>query len=237
MLWRKQWLETRTRFTVALLGMTALGAWRVYMLDRLATPATSAGYFYFALHGAHFLLCLMWILAVTLLAMGGLLREKAVGAAWFTLSLPVSRRRLMGARIWMGLAQAVTLAVVPWTAMYVTALLTGKADSLDNAVCHVALLIGGGLFFYGVALLVSSLVEGEYAAPLVSLGLVFALAILGDGPLRPYNPLALMQGGDLLDRQSMRFVGTLPWARLAATAGVAALFALISVKAIEQRDF
>jgi hypothetical protein len=137
----------------------------------------------------------------------------------------------------MGLAQAMTLAVVPWTAMYVTARLTGKADSAHNAVCHLALLAGGGMLFYGLALLVSSAVEGEYAAPLVSLGLVFAMAILADGALRPYNPVAFIQAADYMDRQSMQFAAAFPWGRLAVSLGVAAVLTGASVKAIERREF
>jgi ABC-2 type transport system permease protein len=237
MLWYKAWMESRTRFAVALPGITLLSAWRVYGLNQLATSRTEEGYFYFALQGAHFLLCLMWIVAVTLLTMGGLLREKATGAVSFTLALPVSRRRLMGTRIGMGLAQAVALAALPWAAMHTTARLTGKADSLHNAVCHVGVMVGGGLLFYALALLLSSTVEGEYAAPLASLGLVFAMAILGDGALKAYNPLALMQGGEYLDKHTMQFVEPFPWARLAATVAVAAVLVGVSVKAVERREF
>jgi ABC-type transport system involved in multi-copper enzyme maturation permease subunit len=39
------------------------------------------------------------------------------------------------------------------------------------------LLVGGGLFFFAVALLVSSLIEGEYTAPVVSFGIVLAIAV------------------------------------------------------------
>src|ERR1044071_7111954 len=98
MLWYKAWLETRTRFVVSLAGMSGLAALRVYQTTRLATPDTGISYYYLTLHWGHVLLCLMWILAVALLMMRGLLREKAVGASAFTLALPVSRRRLMAAR-------------------------------------------------------------------------------------------------------------------------------------------
>src|SRR6266540_3694656 len=93
MLWYKAWLETRSRFLISLLGTVALCTFSVYHGDKEALPYTQAPYYYFVLRSAHYLLCMMWILAVTLLTMGGLVREKAAGTASFTLSLPVSRGR------------------------------------------------------------------------------------------------------------------------------------------------
>ena len=80
-------------------------------------------------------------------------------------------------------------------------------------------------------------IEGEYAAPLASLGLVFAMGVLGDGGLRPYNPLMLIQAGQYLDQQSMLFTTPFPWAHLGVNAGVAVLFIAAAVKVIERREF
>lgn len=237
MLWYKEWLETRTRFFVSLAGMSGLASLRVYQTTRLATPDTGISYYYLTLHWAHVLLCLMWILAVALLMMGGLLREKAVGASAFTLALPVSRRRLMAARIGVGAVQAALLGLVPWTAMYGVAIGIGKADSVYEAVYHLGLLLGFGSVFFGIPLLVSSLVEGEYAAPLVSLGIAVAIAVLDDGALRAYNPHIYMQGADLLDRHTHLFIHTFPWARVSACVGVCLAMCAASVAAIERREF
>jgi ABC-2 type transport system permease protein len=237
MLWYKAWLETRTRFVVSLAGMSSLAALRVYQTTRLAMPDTGIAYYYLTLHWAHVLLCLMWILAVALLMMGGLLREKAVGASAFTLSLPVSRRRLMAARIGVGAAEAMLLAVVPWAAMFTTAIVIGKADSLREAAYHLGLLLGFGSVFFGIPLLVSSLVESEYAAPLVSLGIAVAMAVLDDGALRAYNPHVFMQGGDLLDRHTHLFLRAFPWGPLSVCLGLTVVLCAASVVAVEKREF
>src|SRR6266496_1216778 len=102
MLWYKAWLETRSRFLISLAGIVVLCSYIVYHGDREALPSTKLSYYYHVLHGGHVALCTMWVAAVTLLMMGGLLREKAVGASSFTLSLPVSRRQLMAVRICVG---------------------------------------------------------------------------------------------------------------------------------------
>ena len=158
MLWYKAWLETRARFLISLLGIAGLCTFVVYHGDQGAMPYTKVNYYYFVLNGGHNMLCMMWAMAVTLLMMGGLLREKAIGTASFTLSLPRGRAHLMGVRICVGLIEALALAIVPWSAMFLTAILTGKANSISQAWFHLVLLVGGGLVFFGMALLVSSLV-------------------------------------------------------------------------------
>jgi ABC-type transport system involved in multi-copper enzyme maturation permease subunit len=185
MLWYKAWLETRSRFLISLGLILAICSYRVFHLDSLGDSGTLPSWYYFALQQTHEQLCLMWVLAVMLLMMGGLVREKAVGASTFTLSLPVSRTRLMSVRISVGLIEAMAMALVPWTVMFLIAITTGKANSVSWALFHVALLAGGGLLFFAFALLISSLVEGEYTAPALSLGIVLAVAFaMGDKPLR-----------------------------------------------------
>ena len=130
MLWYKTWLETRSRFLISLFNIVALCSFTVYHGNEGAMPYTKIEYYYVVLHGGHSMLCMLWVLAVTLLAMGGLLREKAVGTAPFTLALPVSRMRLVAVRILMVLAQAMALVIVPWIAMFLIGTLNGKTISI-----------------------------------------------------------------------------------------------------------
>ena len=238
MLWYKAWMETRSRFLISLLGIVALCSFSVYHGDKEALSYTGPAYFYQVLHGAHFALCSMWVLAVTLLTMGGLLREKAVGTASFTLSLPVSRARLMSVRICVGVIQALLLAIVPWSAMFVIASVAGKTHSLSQAGFHLVLLLGGGFLFFAMALLVSSLVEGEYTAPVVSCGVTFAMTVLlVDGSLRSYNPFAFINGVEYFDRHTGLLTGPIPWAHATISWVVAALLVWASVKVMQRREF
>jgi ABC-2 type transport system permease protein len=238
MLWYKAWLETRARFLICLLGITGLCTFSVYHGNQNALPYTGIAYYYFQLHTGHTALCTLWVLSVTLLLMGGLLREKAVGTAGFSLALPVSRARLMGVRIAMGLMQAVALAIVPWSGMYLTATLTGKAHSLGQAWFYLVLLMGGGLVFFAMALLISSIVEGEYTAPVVSFGVVAVTSIMfGDGSLRALSPMAFINGIEFYDRHTGLLTGPIPWMHVSANAFVAILLVAVSVKLIERREF
>jgi ABC-2 type transport system permease protein len=235
MLWYKAWLETRQRFLISLFGILVLCPWRIYAGDSLGS---SIDWYYGVLRQANMWLCILWVLAVTLLVMGGLVREKAVGASDLTLAMPVSRERVMGVRIAVGLLQAMTLAVIPWAVMFLTAITTGKANSVFYAAFHLLLLAAGGVVFFGLAMLISSVVEGEYAAPAIALGLALAIVmILGDKPLSHYDPFTFMLGTEFSSPQNPLPTGPFPWLHLSANVLVAALLVSISIKAIQRRDF
>ena len=195
-------------------------------------------WYYFVLHAAHRTLATLWLLAVSLLMMGGLLRETAVGASDFTLALPVSRARLMGARIGIGFLQAITLAIVPGVAIFLLACATGKANSVENAAFHLLLLLGGGSVFVAWALLVSTLISGEYTAPAVCLGAVLVVAFaMGEKPLSEWSPASLLTGEQYLNPNTMMLAGPIPWLRLAVTIMVAAALAWAAVKAVQMKEF
>jgi ABC-2 type transport system permease protein len=190
------------------------------------------------LHATHETLAVAWLLMVTLLTMGGLVREKAVGSSSFTLSLPVSRLRLMSVRIGMGVLEAIALAVCPWIAMLFTAKVAGNAHFISQAGFHVFLLLGGGLLFFGVALLVSSLVQGEYTAPLVGFSVIAVAAYELNGPkFHGYTPWSFMLGSDYFQWRSAAFTGPVPWVIAGTFVAVAALLAMVSIKVVQQRDF
>jgi ABC-2 type transport system permease protein len=195
-------------------------------------------YYNYVLFAGHQILVMMWALAVTLIMMGGLLREKATGSSAFTLALPVSRTRLMMVRVCMGLAQAVVLAIVPWTAMFTVGSIFGKTHSVSQAAYYLVLLLGGGLVFFAMAVLVSSLISGEYTAPVVSFGAVVITAVaLSSAHLRVYNPWAFMTGSEHLNHQTNLLLFPIPWLQAAIYVFLAGLLLALSVRVIQQREF
>jgi hypothetical protein len=234
MLWYKAWLETRSRFLIALVGSVALCSRLVVIFLRKGAPNQLSQ----VLHATHETLAPVWLLAVTLIMMGGLLREKAVGSSSFTLSLPVSRLRLMSVRIAMGLAEAILLAILPWIAMLFYAKVAGETHFIAQASIHVFLLLGGGVLFLAASFLISSFVEGEYTAPIVSCGAIIMLAyLLDDDKLRPYSPWAFMLGSEYFHWRTAQFVGPISWIHAGVFVAIAALMTLISIKLIQWRDF
>jgi ABC-2 type transport system permease protein len=238
MLWYKAWLETRVRFLLSLAVITFLCAYNVYRTDHGVTSPVNLAYYFAALHTSASQLVIWWVLAVNLLTMGGLLREKAVGAASFTLALPVSRMRLAGARMAFSLIQAVALILIPWGATFVTGALAGKTHSLPQALFHFALMAGGGVLLYAITFLVSSVVEGEYTAPMVSFGVVMMIGLqLGDRSLRAFDPVSFMMGQGYYDSRAGLLVGPVPWMQIAIYALLALCLMVASVKALQMREF
>jgi ABC-type transport system involved in multi-copper enzyme maturation permease subunit len=242
MLWYKAWLETRSRFLISLVGVAALCSLIVYHGDKIGLSHIKDDYYYHVLGSGHAMLVLMWILVVTLSVMGGLLRERAAGSSAFTLSLPVSRRRLMVVRIVTVLIQAIALAVVPWLAMFSIGSIFGQTHSVSQAAFYVFLLLAGGLLFLSIAVLASSLIEGEYTAPIVSLGAVIAISIAMDNPYvhrrsALMSPFQFMIGNPYLDRPTFLLTGPLPWLQATKYILVALLLLVISVEVIRRQEF
>jgi ABC-2 type transport system permease protein len=86
-----------------------------------------------------------------------------------------------------------------------------------------------------MALLVSWLVEGEYTAPMVSLGVIIAW---GNAPKSWHflNPLAFVGGRDYMGPSNM-LIGPIPWTQFAAYVCVGALLIVASIRVTEKRDF
>jgi hypothetical protein len=238
MLWYKAWLETRSRFLVMFIGVIVLFSALVWHREMDAESWSGMGYFNDVLHSSQGMLALIWVPVVIMLMMGGLLRENASGAASFTLALPVSRNRLMGVRIGMGGIQALALGVLPSCCMYAVAHFTGKAYSPSQLAFHVLLLLSGGSVFFGLAVFTSSLIEGEYTAPAVALGIAMVMLMgLGEQQLKPFNPAEFMMGSAYLDRHSNLLVGAFPWAIACSWLALSAVLLFAATRFIARRDF
>jgi ABC-2 type transport system permease protein len=180
---------------------------------------------------------IMWILAVVLLGMGGLIREKAAGISPFTLSLPVSRTYLLGARIGLGLLQATALAVVPWAAIFLVSSVAKVPILISQVGFYVALLVGGGSAYFAMAILVSCLVEGEYTGPAVAFGIVLLTAIVFDSWLRPFSLWRFVTGDLHIDRHTYLLSGHFPWLGMLASLFAAALMLLGALKVVQRQEF
>ena len=238
MLWYKAWLETRPRFIIALVGCTVLCSMWIVEFSKLTASSREAAGLFYLLHGIHEVLAFVWILSVILLMMGGLLQEQTVGTSSYTLTLPVSRFRLMSVRIVLGLVQAFALSVVPWLVMLLVSGSGGKTYPISQLCFHVFLLWIGGMVFFAIAVLISSIVEGQYTAPVVSIGLsVLLVNALKAERLNPYNPWTFMVGSEYFQRRTGLLSGQFPLLHAAAFCAVAILLLCLSIRVIQQRDF
>lgn len=236
MLFYKAWLETRSRFLACLATLVLFSGIFVHHAQAYVRPQWTSDFHRLLFVNQQFLV-IMWVLAVVLLGMGGIVREKAVGTSSLTLALPVTRLRLLVVRVALGTMQAIVLAVGPWVAVFAVSTLAGKPILLNQVSSYVLLLVGGGLVYFAMAILVSSLVAGEYTAPAVAFGLVLLGAVVFDAWFRQFNVWRLVTGDFSIDRGTYLLSPHLPWAGISASLLAAVLMLLASALVLERRDF
>jgi ABC-2 type transport system permease protein len=238
-LWYKAWLETRSRFLASLCVVTSVVVLAVHHEEYVLSPVPERDTYQLLFFVHHYLMGL-WMLCVVLLGMGGLIRERAAGASSYTLALPVSRVRLVAIQVAVGLLEAIGLAVIPWAAILLTTAIKDRPFPLSQAVFYVLLLISGGLVYFALSVLISSLLEGEYTAPAVAYGIMILSGVIcaNSESLRPYADLWRFMGGNNHFNDSTYLLsGPFPWLGALAGISVTAFLLLASVGVVYRRDF
>ena len=257
MLWHKAWLETRWRFISALLILTVLAGGNVYdylatqrLLPRLnattASPAAEAsgvagvireaievqknfrGFIWY--QAFRQTLTQMGVFFAILLGCGGLLSESAKGSALFTLSLPVTRRRILGARTGAGLAQWFAVAMVAPLSIPLLAPSIGEHFSVIDALAHGACIFVVGALFFALASFLSTLFGDIWRPMLIALGIACALAIASFAA--PQLAIFTVMNGESYFR-----TGTMPWAGLLTSAVLTMALLYSAAETLERRDF
>jgi ABC-2 type transport system permease protein len=239
MLWYKFWLESRLRFLLSLAGLVLFAAFFVLITDRYGVLPKPAKEYHMQLFIAHQYLVGLWMLSIVLLGMGGLLRERATGISQFTLALPAERIQLVWVRFGAYLTESIALALAPWITLVLITHFTGQQWSFREALFFDSLLIGGGLAFVGLTTLVSSLVEGEYTAPVVAFGIILVMQVASNSVswLKPLDFWRLQGGFNCIDPSTWLMVRPFPWAEILLSLLFLLLAMVASIKAIERREF
>lgn len=257
MLWHKAWLETRWRFICALLILMVLAGGNVYdyiatqrLLPRLnattSSPAADAtglgamlqeaidlqknfrGFIWF--QAFRQTLTQMGVFFAVLLGCGGLLSETSKGSALFTLSLPVTRKQLLGARTATGLAQCFAIAMVPPLVISILAPSIGEQFSIIDALAHGICIFFVGAVFFSLASFLSTLFGDIWRPMLIALGIACAVAIVS---------FAVPQLGifSVMNGESYFRNGSMPWAGLLTSAVLAMALLYSAAETLERRDF
>ena len=254
MLWHKAWMETRWRFTIALLILTVMAGAKVYeyvialrmmplaesvlsgdtspigaaIRDAMEVQREFRGFVWYNTFRDN--LTTMGVLFAVLLGCGGLLAESKKGSALFTLSLPVTRRQLLGARVGTGLAQCFVIAMVPPLAIPLFAPAVGQSFSVIDALAHGVCLFFVGALFFSLASFLSTLF-GDIWRPLliaVSIACVAAIAQFA----APEMGLFKVMSGESYFRN-----GSLPWMGFVTSAVLASALLYSAAENLERRDF
>src|SRR5262245_10196884 len=116
MLWYKAWRESRVRFLLTAAVWTLLCLGLMYRARTGFPPPERPDLLYSAWVWANIygnFNPTVFIILAMVLGLGGLQRERPVGSAPFTLSLPVTRFRLVQVRAATGLLQVAILSFIP----------------------------------------------------------------------------------------------------------------------------
>jgi hypothetical protein len=253
MLWYRSWLETKWRFLIGLILLmcSAGGVVLIYPSalkliplgsnvagdDRLARIVKESGELARTYRGyiwsQWFRQTQLGIIFAILLGTGSLLQQGTKGAALFTLSLPVSRRRLVGVRAATGLAEFLVMALVPSLFVPLMSPAIGQRYSISSALIHGICIFLAGSVFFSLAFLLSTVFTDSFRPILITFAVVFAWTFFDQvfSDFSRYSIFAVMNA-EVYFRN-----GQLPWlGLLATTAASGAMLYLASVNTARQ-DF
>jgi ABC-type transport system involved in multi-copper enzyme maturation permease subunit len=253
MLWYKSWIETRWRFLIglALLACSAAGIVLAYpkmrelmamapefdvggeigrqIRESVELARDYRGYVW----SQWFVKSLpqMWVLFAALLGTGAL--AQSGGGTLFTLSLPVSRRRLLAIRAATGLIELFALALVPALLIPVLSPAVGQSYGLGAALVHALCLFVAGSVFFGLAFLLSTVFSDVWRPWLIVL-----CAALGIGLIDQVVPGAWGYSiFRVMSAETYFRGGGLPWLGLLASAAVSVAAFHAATVNIARRDF
>jgi ABC-2 type transport system permease protein len=255
MLWYKAWLETRWRFLIGMAVLifsatgVALGYPKVVKLLSLSPTVDVGGelgrrikesielsreyHGYIWSQWFRQNLSQTWTVFAALLGSGGLLGHGSGGAALFTLSLPVSRARLVGVRAATGLAELLALAVIPSLFIPILSPAIGESYGVGTTIVLSVCLFAGGAVFFSLAVFLSTMFADIWRPMLIALAVAVLLALC-DPFVRPVLPLTLFR---VMSGEDYFRAGSVPWVGLALTGGACAALLYGAVVSFASRDF
>ncbi len=255
MLWYKSFLETRWRFLIGLAILllsitgTVLGYPRVVKLLPLVPSIDTSGEIgrrikeiadlshtyrgYIWAQGLRQNVTQMLSLFAVLLGTGGLLSQASGGGALFTLSLPVSRNRLLGVRAATGLAELATLAFVPLLLLPLISPAVGEHFGILDALVHGACFFLAATVLFSLACLLSTVFTDVWRPALIVCALAAVLGIAEPffGALSRYSLFGIMNG------ETYFRGGGVPWLGLLASAAGSAAMLFAASRNLARQDF
>jgi ABC-type transport system involved in multi-copper enzyme maturation permease subunit len=257
MLWQKAWLETRWRFISALVVLTLMSGSNVFeflaaqrllpqLLADTKVPGPDAtgiagairdaievqkdfrGFIWYRAFRDN--LTQMGVFFAVLLGCGGLLHESSKGSALFTLSLPVTRRQLLGARTSLGLVQLMAISIIPPLVISIMAPAVGQRFSVADALVHGVCIFFVATVFFSLASFLSTVFADIWRPLLITIGIACGVAILSF-----FVPqLAIFS---VMSGESYFKTGSLPWTGLLTSAVLATALLYSAAETLERRDF
>lgn len=254
MLWYKSWLETRWRFVIGLVMLMLSACSTVLMypevmrllplapkvdlggeigrrvMEIMELSSTYRGYVWSNAFSQN--LPQMLAVFAAILGAGGLLSQTAGGGALFTLSLPVTRDRLLGVRAATGFAELFVLALFPSLVVWLLSPAIGESFGITDALVHAACMFTVSCVLFSLSFLLSTVFSDVWRPALIALGIAMAFALFEQvfrdfsfGLFRVMTGEAYFRGGGL------------PWLGLLTSVVASAALVYAATRNIARQDF
>jgi ABC-2 type transport system permease protein len=255
MLWYKAWLETRWRFLIglAVLILSVMGTVLAYprvekllplvpaidasgevgrRLKEIAELSRSYGGYIWA-QWLRQNMAQMLSLFAALLGSGGLVSQSSKGGGLFTLSLPVSRERLLGVRAATGLVELLALAFIPTLLLPLLSPAVGQTYGIGDVLVYGTCAFVAATVLFSMASLLST-VFADLTRPILivcSVAAVLGIAEPFFGELSRYGLFGTMAA------ETYFRGGGLPWLGLLASAAGSAAMLFAASRNLAHQDF
>jgi hypothetical protein len=258
MLWHKAWLETRGRFLAGLALSLIVGFGVIYdfraterllplvrnldpaaldtsgplgaaIKEGLQAQQTFRGFVWWQWYRQN--LTYLVVIFGALLGAGGLL-AKSGGATLFTLSLPVSRNRLIGTRALVGLVELLAIAIVPSLGIALFAPSIGQSYSVVDVLAHGVCMFVVGAVFFSLAALLSNDYADVWRPVLIACVIAAAIGMLEYVPALGQYGIFHVMNGEAYYRDA-----AVPWVGLLINGGIAAALLRTAAMNLAHRDF
>jgi hypothetical protein len=142
----------------------------------------------------------------------------------------VTRRRLLGVRTAIGLAQCFALAMIPPLVIPLLAPSIGQQFSIVDALAHGLCLFFVAALFYSLTSFLSTLF-GDFWRPMLIAFFIACVAAAAQFAAPDYGLFRIMSG------ETYFRTGALPWMGLLTTAVLASALLYSAAETLERRDF
>lgn len=252
MLWYKSWLETRWRFLIGLglLLCSAMSASLTYpyftklmatmpmphfpgrlgerIREGIALAQTYRGFVWSQWWRQN--LAQTGTLFAILLGIASLFSTSR--GALFTLSLPASRKRLMGTRAMTGLGELFAIAMIPSLVIPLLAPSIGERYNAGDTLVHALCFFIVASMFFCLALLLSTVFSDPWRPLLIALGIAIVIGIADQIFQVPFIGIFRVMSGESWFRD-----GRLPWVGLIGSVAVSASIYYGALRNLTRRDF
>jgi hypothetical protein len=176
----------------------------------------------------------LFALFAVMLGTGGLLAQASGGGALYTLSLPVSRTRLLGIRAATALAELAVLAIVPALIVPMVSPAVNQSYGAIDAVIYAVCMFVAGSTLFSLTFLLSTVFNDVWRPPLIVLCLAGFLSFVRQ--LFPGWPSTASLLGVMTGESYFRGHGV-PWLGLLATVILSLFFLYAATRNIARQDF